>query len=116
MPETATQRSDQSSVSLSVEGKDAPFVFNKKTGGKADSEGSKSFPGGMRPQKAHGGPQVVEDLTLEGEFVPGRDNDFIQWLKSVRGWGVANAAEHALDRQGNVWGQIGSWVGVLKSV
>lgn len=111
-----TQRQDQGSVQLTVDGKEAPMVFNKRDGGKTDSEGQKTHPGNMLRQKAHGGPQTIEDLTLEGEFVPARDNDFIQWLKSRCGKGKAGVVENILDVDGNVWGRGDSWTGILKSV
>lgn len=111
-----TQRQDQSSCTVTVDGRELPFVFNKLDGGMVDSEESKTFPGGMRPQKAHGGPQTVENTTLTFEFVPERDNDTIQWLKTRSGKGDAGVVENRLDRDGNVAGIINNFTGVLKSV
>jgi hypothetical protein len=112
-----TLRQDEANCTLTVDGRDMPFLFQKRSGGKVDSEGSKSFPGAMTPQKVHGGQQTVEDLTLEGEFVPARDNEQIQWLKTRAGKGQAHVNENGLDVDGNVIVPgINNWSGVLKSI
>lgn len=114
---TDTLRQDEANCTLTVDGRDMPFLFMKRSGGKVDSEGSKSFPGSMTPQKAHGGPQTIEDVTLEGEFVPARDNEQIQWLKSRAGKGNAHVNENGLDVDGNViLPGVNNWSGILKSI
>jgi hypothetical protein len=112
-----TLRQDQANCSLAVDGRDMPFRFAKRSGGKFDSEGSKTFPGSMEGQRPHGGLQITEDVTLEGECVPSRDNANLQWLKSRRGKGEAHVSEDGLDVDGNVIVPgINDWSGVLKSV
>jgi hypothetical protein len=111
-----TTREDQASVSLTVDGKQSPSLFQKRSGGKIGSEGSKTAPGGMLPKVAHGGIVDIEDLTLEGEFVPSRDNGYIQWLKTRIGKGRINAAEELLDVDGNVIETIDRWTGSLSSL
>ncbi|HVQ60378.1 MAG TPA: hypothetical protein VMS60_15870 [Solirubrobacterales bacterium] len=111
-----TQRQDQAEIHVVVDGKPTPFVFKKKDGGKFGSEGSKTFPGGMRPQKAHGGPAVVEDVSFEAEFVPARDHAEIQRMKQRRGKGKAKANEIILDEDGNAWGQGDDWSGILSGI
>jgi hypothetical protein len=111
-----TLRQDEGTCSLTVDGRALPFVFSKRSGGKVGSEGSKTFPGAMRPQKAHGGSATIEDVTLEGEFVPSRDNEQIQWLKTRAGKGAAGVVENGLDVDGNVIATLNRWTGVLASV
>jgi hypothetical protein len=115
MPDTLRQ--DQGSIGLTVDKRPAPFLFQKRDGGKVGSEGSKTAPGGMQPMKPHGGIQNTEDVTLEGEFVPARDNEHMQWLKSRAGKGSASAVEDGLDVDGNVVVPgINRWTGILSSV
>lgn len=116
MANTDSQLEFQSSVHVSVDGVESPIVFNERTGGKTDSEGGKSFPGGMRPQKANGGQKIVEDVTVKGEFVPATHAQHVEWLKSRAGKGNAGVVENGLDAEGNVWGRVGAWSGKLKSV
>lgn len=111
-----TQHQDQASCSVTVDGREMPFVFNKRDGGEATSEGSKTFPGGGRSQKAHGGQQTAEDLTLTFEFVAARDSSDIQFLKARRGKGNASVVENLLDADGHVIGRGNSWTGKLKSI
>lgn len=113
---TDTLRQDEGTVALTVDGRPMPFLFQKKSGGKVGSEGSKTPPGGMLPKRAHGGIQDIEDLTLEGETVPSRDNEQLQWLKSRVGKGRFGAVEHALDAEGNVIGVVNRYTGVVSAV
>lgn len=112
-----TLRQHDAVCTLTVDGRELPFVFQKRTGGKTDSEGgSKTYPGGSLPQRAHGGLPTVEDLTLEAEFVPNRDNEQIQWLKSRVTKGDAGVVENGLDVDGNVIGALNRWTGIVKSL
>lgn len=116
MPQTTT-RQDQASVELTVDGRKSPSLFQVRSGGKVTSEGSKTAPGGMQPKVAHGGIQDIENITLEGEFVPSRDNEYIQWLKSRVGKGRINASELLLDVDGNSLGiVVDRWTGMLDSL
>jgi len=111
-----TNRQDQANVSLTINGRTAPFLFQKKSGGKVGSEGSKTAPGAMQPKVAHGGIVDIEDGTFEFEFVPLRDNEYIQWLKTQVGKARASGTEHILDRDGNVNGTLNNLTGVLSSL
>lgn len=111
-----TQRQDQANISLGVDGRAAPFLFQKKSGGKIGSEGSKTSPGAMQPKVAHGGIVDIEDGTFEFEFVPARDNTYLQWLKTRVGKGRATGAEHILDTEGNINGTLNNFTGILSSL
>jgi hypothetical protein len=110
------QRQDEASYQLTVDGKVLPFIFKKKDGGKFGSDGSKSRPGNMLPERAHGGPKTVEDLTLESEQVPRRDRELIEWLKDVRGSARAHVVETILDGNGDAWGRGDDWTGVFAEI
>lgn len=111
---TNTQR--MANVSAAFGGKDCPFKFQKRGGGKIGSSGSKTVPGGVEPMVAHGGIQEIEDLTLEAEIIPSRDNAYIQLLKPLVGKGRGHAAEHLLDVDGQVLETLNEWTGVLSEM
>jgi hypothetical protein len=111
-----TLRQDQASCTLTVDGREMPFVFNKRDGGEIAPEGSKTFPGGGQTQRAHGGPPTVENPTATFEFVPARDLAEIKFLESRSGKGDASLVENGLDVDGNVFGRLNSWTGKLGRV
>jgi hypothetical protein len=113
---SSTLRQDQATCALTVEGRELPFVFNKRGGGEFDSEESKTRPAGGRRQVAHGGAPTVENVTLTAEFVPARDHADIQFLKKVRGWAEAGVVENYLDANGSVLAVGDTWTGVVKRV
>lgn len=109
-------RQDQASISLTVNNVQVPFIFSRREGGNVTSEESKTYPGGMRPQKAHGGPQSVENVTLAGEFIPSQDHGALRRLATLAGKGAASVSEQLLDVDGNAFGVPTTWTGVLMSV
>lgn len=109
-------RQDQSNISLTVGGIPMPFVFSRRDGGDVTSEESKTFPGGMRPQKSHGGPRTIENVTLAGEFTPEADHEALRKLKSLAGRGACSVSEQLLDVDGHTFGRPDTWTGVLLSV
>lgn len=114
---TSTQRQDQASCALTVNGRELPFVFNKRDGGEVDSETSETFPGGGRKKRAHGAPAEVENVTLTAEIQPDRDHDDIQWMKSLIGTEPeAGVVENALDSNGAAYKVLNTWTGILKRV
>ena len=112
----STIRQDQASISLTVDGERVPFIFNRREGGQSASEESKTYPGGGRPQKAHGGPQMVENITLAAEFVPAQDHETLRRLRTRVGKGAAVVTEQLLDADGVAFGRPDTWTGVLMSV
>ena len=113
---SSTIRQDQASISLTVDGERIPFVFNRREGGQSSSEESKTYPGGGRPQKAHGGPAMVENVTLAAEFVPAQDHETLRRLRTRVGKGSAVVTEQLLDVDGVAFGRPDTWTGVLMSV
>jgi hypothetical protein len=111
-----TLRQDQASCTLTVDGREMPFVFNKREGGAIAPEGSKTFPGGGRSQQAHGGPVTVENVMLGAEIVPSRDLADLKFLESRSGKGNCSVVENGLDADGNVFGRLNSWTGKLGKV
>jgi hypothetical protein len=111
MPETLRQ--DQSSVTITVDGREMRFVANKLDGGELSAEGSKTFPGGGRTQRAHGGPQTVENVTATLEIVPDRDDEDIRFCEERVGKSDASLVENRLDVNGNVAGRFQSWSGII---
>jgi hypothetical protein len=111
-----TQRQDQANISLNIGSRPMPFLFQKKSGGKIGSEGSKTSPGAMQPKKAHGGIVDIEDGAFEFEFVPDRDKETIQWLKTQVGKARANGSEHILDTDGNVNGTLNNFTGIFSEL
>lgn len=113
MAGTTTNKQEDANISLSVAGRDCPFKFQKRTGGKIGSNSSKTIPGGQEPAVSHGGSQELEDLTLEAEMIPSRDDAYIQFLKPIVGKARAAAAEHLLDTNGQVLETLNRWGGTL---
>jgi hypothetical protein len=111
-----TNRQDQANVTITIDGRPLPFLFQKKSGGKITTEGSKTPPGAMQPKVAHGGIIDIEDGTFEFEFVPSRDNETIQWLKPRVGKKRANGTEQILDTDGNFIGTLGNFAGMFSAL
>lgn len=113
---SSTIRQDQANVSLTVDGERIPFVFNRREGGETVAEESKTYPGGGRPQQAHGGPTTVENVTLAAEFIPAQDHEVLRNLRNRVGKGRAVVTEQLLDADGVAFGRPDTWTGVLQSV
>jgi hypothetical protein len=111
-----SQAQYQSSIDLVVAGKPAPMTFSNKTGGGVTGSGQKSFAGDMLPQRANGGLLEREDVTMEFEFVPARDHEWVQWLKTQAYKADASYVENGLDVNGNVWGKLEDGTGKLGDV
>lgn len=111
-----TNRQDQANVSITIDSRPLPFLFQKKSGGKITTEGSKTAPGAMQPKAAHGGIVEIEDGTFEFEFVPSRDNETIQWLKSRVSKKRASGTEHILDVDANIIGTLNNFSGLFSAL
>lgn len=108
-------REDTFLVSLTVDNTDMG-VWDTKSGGNADSEEAKYYPGGMAMEISLGGRQTVENITLGREFDWGRDLPSLNFLLSRRGRGTVTIGQQLLDIDGNARGNPITASGTLKSV
>jgi hypothetical protein len=115
MPDPIGARQDTWSVSVSVDDVDYG-VWDKKSGGNADSEETKYKPGGMAPEITLGGSQSVENVTLSRLYDLNRDHQIISTLLARRGRAPAVVKQQPLDHDGNVFGSPVVFRGVLKAV
>lgn len=111
-----THGQNGSIVNLTVEGRRMPMVFSRREGGGTTAEISTSFPGGALPAVAVTAPATVEEITLNGHFVPARDHDTIRWLKSRTGRAECSIGEQMIDIDGRAFGRPDTWTGLLQSV
>lgn len=107
---------NQGDVSLTVDGREIPFIFNMRDGGEADSNEEKTFPGGGRAQKAQGGSQIVSNVTIGFEYDPETQEEFYDFLKNRRGRGNVVVTEVGLDDENNAFGRPSTWRGKLKKI
>lgn len=91
-------------------------VFDTWSGGEADSDEVKYSPGGMGAEEAHGGRQVVGNVTLGRMYKRDRDHELVRWLISRRGRAKVVASRQPLDRDGNAFGRPLVYTGILKAV
>ncbi|HKV66544.1 MAG TPA: hypothetical protein VJN72_00535 [Gaiellales bacterium] len=114
-PLSRPTREDTQLVTLRVD--DVDFgVFDKKTGGNADSEETKYTPGGMAKEVSLGGRQTHENITLSREFDWGRDGPGVAYLIGRRGRAAVTIGQQFLDIDGNARGNPITATGTLKSV
>lgn len=107
-------RQDQRRVTLTVDGV-SYGVWDTKGGGTVDSEELKHRKGGMGAQRALGGPQTVENLTL-AKLVEPEVWPEIRVLRGRVGKGDCTCTEQPLDDDGNAFGPPDVYTGKLKSV
>lgn len=92
-------------------------VWDKRSGGRKDSEELKYPPGGMRPEISLGGRSTTENVTVSRNYRLVRDH---QDLSGILLAGVGKArmtvTQQPLDLDGNAFGRPSVWSGTLKSV
>lgn len=112
-------RQDQTYVSVTIDwpGLGNLGVWENRTGGKGDSDSTKHREGGMGPQLAYGGPQTIDNASVERRFDPLRDGSILKALYAARGRARMTIVEVLLDEHAQPWA-VGpnSWSGKLKSV
>lgn len=91
-------------------------IWDKRTGGAADSDDVKYYPGAMGSQKSLGGRAINDNIVLQRNYDRIDDHDSIQLLLSARGKGRWTAAQRPMDQEGNPYGKAVVWIGVLKRV
>lgn len=108
---------NQYRITLNIDGRDCG-VWDKKTGGDADSSETKYKPGGMAPEETFGGDVEVSNVMLTRvKKRQGRDDiDLIKFLFSRRGRGRATIVEQPLDVDKNAYGVPTTYTGILKKV
>lgn len=108
-------RQDQYTVSVSVNDEDYG-VWDKFSGGAADSEERKYKPGGMAPELSLGGQQTVTNVTVSRLYDLERDHSTIKTLLSLAGKAEAVIKKQPLDADGNAFGEPITYRGTLKTV
>jgi hypothetical protein len=92
-------------------------VWDKKTGGDADSDELKYFPGGMVPAISLGGKKQPANIVLQRNYDKVQDHDNIGWLLDHVGRGLCHIHQRPLGLDGNPYGKNSViWVGTLKRV
>jgi hypothetical protein len=91
-------------------------IWDKKTGGELDSEETKYYPGGMADAVSLGGRVTQGNITLQRLYDRVLDHNNMQsWFDQV-GRGGVKVHQHAMDIQGNRYGNAVIWAGTLKRV
>lgn len=91
-------------------------VWDKMSGGVADSEESKYRPGGMAEQISLGGYRTIENVTVEKLFAYATDNSNMRWLMNGVGSAYVEVTKVFLDVNKNPMGDPLVYKGILKSV
>lgn len=90
-------------------------VWDKKTGGKVDSDELKYYPGGMAKPQSLGGRRMTENLTLQREYDRIDDHGQInKWFNAV-GRGKLDVSIRPMDIDGHEFGKAINYTGILKS-
>jgi hypothetical protein len=77
---------------------------------------TKYSPGGMGAEEAHGGRQMVGNVTLGRMYKRQRDHELVRWLITRRGRARVVASRQPLDADGNAFGRPLVYTGVLKAL
>lgn len=103
-----------------ITGPDGPKdlgIWDKRTGGAADSDDVKYYPGAMAPQKSLGGRAVNDNIVLMRNYDRIDDHDSIQFLLNAVGKGRIGASQRPINQEtGIAYGKAITWTGVLKRV
>lgn len=108
-------RQDLFSIGVVIDGRDLK-IFDKLSGGNADSDEIRYRPGGTPVQVSLGGSQTVENITVSRIYDLDRDNPLIGWLYARRGKAKAVVTVQPLDRDFNAFGSPTVYTGTLKAV
>jgi hypothetical protein len=91
-------------------------VWDKKTGGDADSNELKYNPGSMVPAISLGGHETPANVTLQRLYDVIDDNNKLNKLLNGVGKHDATVTQQPLDFDGNPYGKAAVWHGTLKRV
>lgn len=91
-------------------------IWDKRTGGAADSDDVKYHPGAMAQQVSLGGRAINDNVTIQRLYDRIDDHDQIQLLINARGKGRWSVSQRPMDQEGNPYGKAITWIGTLKRV
>lgn len=115
----AEQRSDMSRVTAkftTISGEVLNLgVFQTLSGGATKADGTKIFPGSMRPQKAIGGLPEVENVTISRTYDPDTDDAFKPKLRASVGGGLLEITDQPLNADGTPRGKADIYTGPLEA-
>lgn len=115
MARNAPTRQDTFRLTLTVDHRNQG-IWDKKTGGDADSNELKYNPGNMGPPLSLGGRQVPSNVTLQRLYDRHDDHDDINFLLNRVGKADATVHQQPLDFDGHPYGKTIHWHGTLKRV
>src|SRR5688572_24115164 len=103
-------------VTAYVDGIGSLGVFDKLSGGEADSESVKYSEGGMGPETSQGGRQTVSNVTISRQYKRSRDHALVRQLTAIRGRRRMSIHRQPLDADTNAFGDPLVYTGFLKAV
>lgn len=108
----------QSLVTLNVDAYGPTGVWDKRTGGDADSSPPKHRAGGMGPEDIYPALVVFTNITLSRvlDYVKRQDNVLLPALMAIAGSSMCTVTEQPLDADGNSFGAPLIWRGMLSAV
>lgn len=107
-------RQDQFLVTVVVDG-ERLGTWDKCTGGKTTAQDTKFRAGAGAQEQGLGGPQSVDNVTVERGYAPARDHALIKRLRTKVGYARAIVTKQPLDRQGVPYGDPDVFTGTLLS-
>lgn len=108
-------RADTWRLTVTIDGEDWG-VFDKKTGGKVNANGTTYKPGNMVKAIALGGVPTSDSISLQRNYDRVRDHSRIGRLVSRVGKGRVVVKQRPLDLDGNGYGDSIIWSGILDGV
>jgi hypothetical protein len=108
-------RQDTFTLVVQVEG-NSLGIWDKKTGGDLDSDEVKYYPGGMGDALSLGGRLVPNNVTLQRLYDLQDDHDNINYLLQAVGHGAVKVTQRPLQLNGQGYGKLVTWNGILKRV
>lgn len=91
-------------------------IWDKLTGGDADSDATIYYPGAMRAQQDLGGRKTAANVIVSRLYDRIDDHDKINTLLAARGTGKVTISMRPMDENENEYGKSLTWNGRLKRV
>jgi hypothetical protein len=115
VPRNNGTRQDTFRILVQIGGNDWG-TWDKKTGGELDSDEVKYYPGGMEAVQSLGGRITPANLVLQRLYDRKDDHDRIQSLFNAVGKQNVKVTQRPLTLNGDGYGKLVTWTGVLKRV